>query len=134
MKVLVADPSKCELAGICEVSCAKAVNKQEDPKFSAIKVAPKEGKPCFTVCDQCGECIVVCPTGALSRAKTGLVVLRKDLCVACYMCIGFCPTSAMFRTEGQLEPFKCISCGNCVKTCPLGALALVERDHRGLPA
>jgi len=134
MKVLTPNPEKCKLARRCEPVCAKAVNKKQERRFSAIQVEEGEKRPAFTVCNQCGECILVCPTGALSRAKSGVVLLRKDLCVACYMCVGFCPTSAMFRTEGQLEPFKCISCGQCVKACPHGALQLVEQDHAKLPA
>jgi len=134
MKVLVADRTTCSIAKMCEVTCAKVVNKKEDPKFSAIQVTQDAtGKPVLTFCDQCGECIAVCPTGALRRANSGVVLLKKDLCVACYMCIGFCPTNAMFRAEGQLEPFKCISCGNCVKTCPCGTLQMVEKDHSQLP-
>jgi anaerobic carbon-monoxide dehydrogenase iron sulfur subunit len=29
-------------------------------------------------CSQCGECIAVCPTQALYRAKNGIVRLRKQ--------------------------------------------------------
>jgi len=133
MKVLTSDTGKCKMAKACEAACAKAINKKDGAQYSAIQVKGKDGKPSFSFCDQCGECILVCPTGALSRAKSGVVLLRKDLCVACYMCIGFCPTAAMFRAEGQLTPFKCVSCGNCVKACPHGALQLVDKDHSRLP-
>jgi anaerobic carbon-monoxide dehydrogenase iron sulfur subunit len=134
MKVLVGDPGKCKLVHACEKACAKVLHKKDDRPHSAIRVDPVEGQPRFQVCNQCGECIEVCPTGALSRAKSGVVLLKKDLCVACYMCVGFCPSLSMARAEGVLPPFKCISCGQCAKACPEGALALVEQPHEGLPS
>jgi anaerobic carbon-monoxide dehydrogenase iron sulfur subunit len=134
MKVLTGDPGKCKMARECEKACAKVLNKKEDRRYSAIRVDVVENKPAFNVCNQCGECIAVCPTGALSRAKSGIVLLRKDLCVACYMCVGFCPSLSMFRAEGVLPPFKCVSCGNCVKACPHKAVTLVEQAHDGLPS
>jgi anaerobic carbon-monoxide dehydrogenase iron sulfur subunit len=134
MKVLTPDLSKCKGVRACEKTCAKMLGKTDNPEHSAIRFEQLEGKPKLTVCNQCGECVLVCPTGALKRNKSGTVLLKKDLCVACYMCVGFCPENAMFKVANVLEPIKCISCGNCIKTCPKGALSFIEKDHTGLPA
>jgi anaerobic carbon-monoxide dehydrogenase iron sulfur subunit len=134
MKVLTGDSSKCTLARACESACARANHKKEGVAYSAIRVTGAEGQASFNVCSQCGECIAICPAGALFRNKIGTVRIRKEKCVACYMCIGFCPTLSMFRADDELPPFKCISCGQCAKACPQGAVELATQPHEGLPA
>ncbi|MBI5542993.1 MAG: 4Fe-4S dicluster domain-containing protein [Deltaproteobacteria bacterium] len=134
MKSLVADPAKCTGAMKCVPACSQQIFKRSEEEFSSIRVKNAEGKWEFTICDQCGDCIPICPTKALQRNKAGIVVVKKDLCVGCFMCIGFCPKGAMFRAPKATEPFKCLSCNACVKACPTGALKLEERDHSKLPA
>ena len=77
-------------------------------------------------CNQCGDCIEVCPTEALYRDKRGIVRLRKKLCVGCLSCVGFCPYAVMFHHPDQPEPFKCVACGKCVTECPNEALAIID--------
>ena len=126
MKVLTADTGKCKLEKACEAACAKAVNKKEGAQYSAIQVAVKNGGPSFSFCDQCGECIDVCPTIALVRDKQGIVRIKNPLCVGCLSCVGFCPTEAMFMHADDIVPFNCINCGKCIQVCAIGALALEE--------
>ena len=78
------------------------------------------------VCDQRGLCIDMCPVGALSRKKSGVVILNKNICIGCQACVGFCPIGAMRKSDARIEPFKCISCGACVRECPENALELIE--------
>jgi anaerobic carbon-monoxide dehydrogenase iron sulfur subunit len=134
MKVLTADASKCTGYQCCETACAKAVFKSEDPALSCIRYQSTAKGAALVVCNQCGECINVCPTQAIFRNKAGTVMVRKADCVSCYMCVGFCPTSAMFQVAGRPEPIKCIACGNCIESCPNGVLALEQKDHSSLPA
>lgn len=134
MKVLVADPAKCTGAMKCVPACSQQIFKRSEEEYSSIRVQQVDGRWQFTICDQCGDCIPICPTKALQRTKAGIVVVKKDLCTGCFMCIGFCPKNAMFRAPKAIEPFKCLSCGACVKACPEGALQLVERDSSNLPA
>jgi Fe-S-cluster-containing hydrogenase component 2 len=135
MKVLVADPAKCTGAMKCIPACAKQLFKTfEDEAHSAIRVRKANYRWAFTICDQCGECIPVCPTKALVRTKAGIVAVKRDLCTGCFMCVGACTKDAMMRAPKALEPFKCLSCGACVKACPTGALKLVDADPTNLPA
>jgi ferredoxin len=110
-------------------ACAKKTRKSDNPAMSSIVVTKSQNiKIEFNVCNQCGTCIDVCPTGSISRLKTGTVMIDKKTCVGCYACVEYCPTKSMRTAEGQTVPFKCISCGACVKACPNGALELVEGE------
>jgi ferredoxin len=47
-------------------------------------------------CTQCGACIAVCPTDALSLdLETRLVTFDPEECVACELCVPVCPPRAM---------------------------------------
>jgi ferredoxin len=80
----------------------------------------------ITVCTQCGVCIDICPTQALSRNKIGVVMLDKKKCIGCFMCVGFCPEDAFFQHPDLPHPIKCTACGQCPKGCPHRALEIAE--------
>ncbi|HPW56178.1 MAG: 4Fe-4S binding protein [Thermoanaerobaculaceae bacterium] len=134
MRYLHVDLEKCDggrhCHRECELACAKMLYKTTDVAFSAIRLLPvnsHEGVLAINVCDQCGECVAICPVEALKTNKLGVVMLDKKACVACYMCVGFCPTLSMRTVPGLHEPVKCIVCGACVKVCPMGALQVAEK-------
>jgi carbon-monoxide dehydrogenase iron sulfur subunit len=125
MKVLVTNEDLCIGCHLCEDVCSQAWYKQIDRGLSSIRITSLgDAEWGMAVCAQCGECIDVCPTGALYRDKAGIVRLKKKECVGCLSCVGFCPTLTMYYHESQVEPIKCISCALCVKECPTGALAV----------
>lgn len=126
MKILTLKPELCDGCKTCEKACSKAFFKEENSSKASLKITGEKGNFKITVCSQCGECINVCATKSIYRAKTGTVMVKKDSCVACYSCVGFCPISAMFYHKDILPPFKCTACGICVKKCPKGALSLEE--------
>ena len=72
MRVLAVRPQLCTACGLCEQTCAETFFKVIERDRSAIRVAVLEDKEKDAViefCSQCGECIAVCPTQALYRAK-----------------------------------------------------------------
>ena len=129
MNILAARPELCVACGACEEICALTFFKVPDRDRSAIRITPPDVSDAdctLEFCDQCGECIAVCPTQALYRAKNGIVRLRKRDCVGCLACVGFCPTLVMYVAPDDTVPFKCIACGVCVKECPSDALYMLE--------
>lgn len=139
MKVLLARRELCVACGACEEVCALTFFKVPDRERSAIRVTPPGGPwetepelwdPDCTIefCDQCGECIAVCPTQALFRSRDGIVRLRKRDCVGCLACVGFCPTLVMYVHPDDTLPFKCVACGKCVDECPADALLMAEAE------
>lgn len=127
MKIVAAKPELCNGCYVCEDTCAQARFKANDRSKSSIRISENpEGGFLINVCDQCGECIDICPAQAIYRTKNGTVMVRKKDCVGCYACIGFCPTGAMHMHGDLLEPFKCTVCGKCTEECPTGAIYIAE--------
>ncbi len=131
MKVLKFNKDVCSVCGECEKACSNLYFKDECREKAALRVdvnAENKDEAVMKTCIQCGECIAVCPVGALYRAKNGVVMIRKKICVGCMACVGFCPHSVMYYHGDSTEPFKCISCGACVKACPADALTVEEEQ------
>lgn len=131
MRQLRIDMSKCG-AGLhcmheCEDACATRVFKLDGPEHAALHIRILEdGSGQAVLCDQCGDCVVVCPAEALTRNKMGAVIIDKDVCVGCNACVGFCEKGAFERYPDRVVPFKCIACGICAKACPHAALEIVD--------
>jgi Fe-S-cluster-containing hydrogenase component 2 len=130
VKILKFYPEKCDGKRNCEKACSWIHFKSnEGGEKSAIRIVKdNHGNYQMHVCNQRGLCLDMCPVGALSRKKNGIVWLEKSICIGCQACVGFCPIGAMRKTKDRIEPFKCISCGACVRACPHGALELVEEN------
>ena len=132
VKLLRIDLAKCDqgrqsCAHECETECVRRVFKLDDPALAALRILVREdGTGAAVLCDQCGDCVVVCPADALRRNKLGVVMIDKKACVGCYTCVGFCDQGIFMRNPASLVPHKCTSCGICVKACPCGALEIVE--------
>ena len=127
VKILKFYPEKCNGCLECEKACSMVHFKtKEGGEKSAIRIIKKDRTYQMSVCDQRGLCLDVCPVGALTRRKNGVVWLDKKVCIGCQACVGFCPIGAMKKSDARIEPFKCISCGACVRACPEKALELVE--------
>ncbi|MDW7739428.1 MAG: 4Fe-4S binding protein [Bacillota bacterium] len=128
MKIVEKNEELCTLCGACETTCSSYYFKEDNREKSSIQVEEIGEDPgvAIKVCNQCGVCIDVCPVLALSRAKSGVVILNKKLCVGCFNCVGVCPTQTMFWHESLTEPFKCISCARCTKECPTEAIFMEE--------
>ena len=131
MKVLKIDLEKCDAGRNCnhecEKECASKVFKSDNPDHAALHIRElPDGKGMAVLCDQCGDCMEVCPANALTRSRIGAVIIDKKLCVGCYMCIAWCDKDAFERAPGWVEPYKCTSCGICVKACPHAALEIVD--------
>ena len=127
VKILKFHAEKCKGCLECEKACSQVHFKTKDGgEKSAIHIVKTEKEYTMHVCDQRGLCLDMCPVGALTRRKNGVVWLDKEICIGCQACVGFCPIGAMRKSDIHIEPFKCISCGSCVRACPEKALELID--------
>lgn len=46
-------------------------------------------------CIGCGDCVALCPTGALGLQDGKAAVIRPDLCTYCGVCEDVCPAGAI---------------------------------------
>lgn len=126
MRHLEKNESLCIGCHQCEIACAKAYYKVEDPAYACIRVEDGEDGQKIHICNQCGKCAEVCNTCVIQPNPKGVYMIRKKECVGCLMCVGFCPEQVMVQSDKNLEPSKCTACGICVKACPTGAIYMVE--------
>jgi len=128
LKIVGTNVKECTLCGACEATCSTFYFEEDNRKKSAIRVEelPEKRGVAINVCNQCGDCVKVCPVLAINQAKNGVVVINKNLCVGCFNCVGVCPTETMFWHEDLSEPFKCIACARCTKECPTEAIFMQD--------
>jgi Fe-S-cluster-containing hydrogenase component 2 len=126
VKIVAKNEDLCTGCGTCEITCSRTWFNEESADKSCIRVNAEITPPAITVCNQCGECISVCPSAAIARDNRGIVKINRDMCVGCYICVGFCPSLVMRRHPEMTEPFKCVACGACTRACPTNAIFLEE--------
>ncbi len=154
MKRIVADPTKCMACRACEIACALAHADTDDLVEALLEKGAKpriyiESAGSLVVplqCRHCEEapCVVVCPSGALSRPdSSGPVRVDEGKCIGCSFCVQSCPFGVIRlarrpgadTSEGPMAVVKCDLCAKrqadglepaCVTSCPVGALVFVE--------
>jgi Pyruvate/2-oxoacid:ferredoxin oxidoreductase delta subunit len=52
-------------------------------------------------CNQCGECELYCPVGAIALTDEGMAEIKPEMCCGCGLCASHCPEQAI-----QLKPFE----------------------------
>jgi ferredoxin len=64
------------------------------------------------LCTGCGQCIAVCPTGALAQVDDKAALVFPDLCTYCAACEDVCPVGAIelpyliCKLEDSHEPIR----------------------------
>ncbi|MHB0884566.1 MAG: 4Fe-4S binding protein [Bacillota bacterium] len=115
---------RCSGCRVCEMVCALHNRGEQNPKKSAIRIRgefPAPGRYHVLVCDQCGKCSEVCPTGAISL-KDKAYVLNREECTGCGLCVEICDRKTMFTHTAEIAPIKCELCGECIRLCPRNAI------------
>ena len=126
MKYLKTYDEKCIGCNTCITACSMLFFKEDNPEKSSIEVFPRGNDEfAISVCSQCGTCVEICPTEALSVNKQGVVMINKKLCSGCMVCVEHCPTDNLRTFDDAVMPFKCTACGACAKECPAEALEIV---------
>ncbi len=139
MKTVFVQPERCVGCKQCEVACAVAHSRSQDP-FTALFEVPlprsrihvEPGLFLNTAfpnkCRHCNPapCQTVCPTGAISRAPDlpEIVLIAAGKCIACGMCAMVCPFDVITFHAPQDVPYRqivALKCDHCI-----------ERQRQGL--
>ena len=125
-KLAVKKGATCMACLECVRACSEAFYKEFDFNKSCIQIVEKKDKVRPMVCNQCGKCAEVCPTGAITQNPKGVYMINKKLCTGCGKCQEVCPFGVIVKTSETPVASKCIACGICVKKCPVEILEIVE--------
>lgn len=108
------DPNKCILCGLCvrvcsELQCSHAIG-FEDRGFDTIVATPFEKGLINSTCVSCGNCVSVCPVGALLPKKKDKFRLweTKKVKTTCSYCGVGCQMDLLVKDNKvvQVEPSK----------------------------
>jgi carbon-monoxide dehydrogenase iron sulfur subunit len=147
MKVIGVHMDRCTGCKSCELYCGAERGSQGKTLLAAVQENPAptprvrvEGGPEGSFPLQCrhclgAPCLDACLTGALRRdSKSGMVLIREDLCIGCWTCTAFCPYGAIYPAPERKIAVKCDRClymekPVCVDVCPTKALEVVELEN-----
>ncbi|MFH1788990.1 MAG: 4Fe-4S binding protein [Candidatus Altiarchaeota archaeon] len=65
--------------------------------------------------------------GVAVEELSGEIVKDSSRCVDCGVCVGVCPTDAISASEDKVILFDneaCVQCGACIEACPFSAVTL----------
>ncbi len=140
------DMTRCTGCRACEVAC-KDKNRlsgnmafRNAHTFSVGTFPEVQAFSCSFSCNHCEEpaCVANCPTGAMYKDESGVVLHDDDVCIGCKTCVNSCPYQVPVYDEEKKIARKCDSCyaireaggqPACVAGCPNRALEFGDIDE-----
>ena len=147
MKVIGVHMDRCTGCKTCELYCGAERGSESKTLLKAVQESPPpqprvrvEGNHNVSFplqCRQCSQapCLDACLTGALGRdEKSGIVIIRENLCIGCWTCTAFCPYGVIAASPERKIAVKCDRClymekPVCVDVCPTKALEVVDLEE-----
>ena len=124
----------------CPEQCILSYNAERDEKRLMADADLPAGSPFMlpneTACTMGGDCMDICPSGALLPTpqefiRIGLAAIKATTCIAfgeehCTLCYDACPTTPnaiefpeeFHGCSPEINPDICTGCGICVSSCP----------------
>jgi ferredoxin len=125
-------------------TAAKAFEYGGIPSCRAASLYSGGDTLCTYSCLGFGDCVSVCPFGALSRSGRGAPQVDRERCTGCGNCVRVCPKEVVSliprkgrvfvgcnsyekgKTVRKICEVGCIKCNRCIKNCPEGALSMQD--------
>lgn len=141
------DMSRCVGCRVCQIACKdRMALEQAGPRTRRVTTFETGDYPDASVytlsigCNHCEHpaCVANCPTGAMYKDATGVVLHDDDRCIACRACVMACPYGAPQYLEDARLLVKCDSCKAlrdagenpvCVDACGMRALEFGDVDE-----
>ena len=126
---------QCRYCQACMLACSMIHEKGlSNPLKARLSVRRNlvDNKVEMTICMHCKnpKCMSDCPSDAIGRNKSGVVVIDEGKCTACGNCEANCPFGAIVFITDRDTYQKCDMCEGresgpiCVEVCPVQALIL----------
>jgi Fe-S-cluster-containing dehydrogenase component len=139
--VMIIDLNKCVGCRACENACNQRNNLPEGKSFIHVAAKGEEGEGRWFLPIQCQHCLdapceMVCPANATFHHPSGVVLVKKQVCVGCRYCAVACPYDARIFDEHIGVVHKCWLCLDwvlgggqpaCVQACLKGARVFGKR-------
>jgi Na+-translocating ferredoxin:NAD+ oxidoreductase RNF subunit RnfB len=125
-------------------TAAKAFEYGGIPSCRAASLYSGGDTLCTYSCLGFGDCVSVCPFGALSRSGREAPQVDRERCTGCGNCVKVCPKEVISliprkgrifvgcnsyekgKTVRKICEVGCIKCNRCIKNCPEGALSMQD--------
>ena len=81
-------------------------------------------------CPGCTACVKVCPTEAITGARSEPHVINEEICTQCGSCLSVCPPSyaAVYRVSGELTRYEEIRAGKRKPVAAGGSMQAVAEE------
>ncbi len=130
IKRIKVSSGKCSGCRLCTQICAISHFDETNPKKACLRIEaqfPQPGLYKPRVCTQCGECMKVCPEGAIIRRDDGAFIVLIEKCTNCGECIPVCKPGVIFQHRDIGHVLICDNCFKCVELCNTGAIVMHTR-------
>lgn len=140
------DAAEPEVAFVhCIGECGQKYDYRGTESCRASELYYTGKEECRFGCTGLGDCVKICPTGAISIGDNNRAVISHNKCNACGLCVKSCPKdiiriekvkNAVHIACSSKDAAKatrvvcvkgCIACKRCEKSCPVGAVHI--RDN-----
>jgi len=131
----IIDLSKCIGCGVCEAVCGFV---RGTPFIKVYRTSIGLEIPVSCMHCRKAPCIDVCPTGAMTRDKSGAVYVVESKCIGCMACLYACPFGIPELDAKARVSIKCDLCSElrekglepaCYAMCPACAIVYGEESR-----
>ena len=141
------DQSRCTGCRVCQISCKDRMGLEAaGPLPRRVNTFESGAYPEAVLyhlsvgCNHCDSpaCVANCPTGAMFKDESGVVLHDDGVCIGCKTCIASCPYGAPQYADDLNLIVKCDSCKAlrdggmnpvCVDACMMRALDFGDTDE-----
>lgn len=137
-------------ADVAVIGCGGGINCKNKFEYRGLAdcrvaaITMSSHKECKYACLEQGNCVRICPFGAIEMQKDGVPRVIIERCVGCKKCVKACPRQIIFMKKKKKEVYinchsrdkgaqvvkkcnvGCIACGKCVKACPVSAIEIID--------
>ena len=95
--------SMCNCCGDC---CGVLASIRKDPRPADLVYSNHFSEVDADSCIECGECLSICPMGAIELSEHGPAVILRERCIGCGVCVPQCPSEAIHLKAKPMDQRK----------------------------